>query len=267
MKLINLIWIIIIMVSSCSKDSYEPIQLHYATYNDKPNPIENNQVNLLFRTSDKTQLVIFGGDGHYTISNSDATIANVTLTNNSFIDIIPLSTGNSTVTITDNSGGSYTLNITILHRKTNIIIDKQDVIVIGDKLSEEQKAEIQQKAALTLPVKVMGGFSFVYNLGEEVNKGQVFIYNDKFGGEAVESVFEFKQIKIEINRFTQTHPVYVITINGKQREFIVNKYVAPKSKGDMIVPMSLNEDLTELFKADYPDVESVYTQQRIINPK
>ena len=267
MKLVNLIWVIIIMLSSCSKDSYEPILLQYAIYNDKPNPIENNQVNLLLPASGKTQLVIFGGDGHYAISNSDETISNVTLTNNSFMDIIPLSTGNSTVTITDDSGNSYTLNIKVHYSEQTWIIDKQDVIVIGDKLSEVQKAEIEQKAILTLPVKVNGGFKFVYNNSEEANKGQVFIYNDNFGGEAVESVFELKQFKIEINGFIQTHPVYVITINGKQREFIVNKYVAPQSKGDMIVPMSLNEDLTEQFKADYPDVESVYTQQRLINPR
>lgn len=266
MKLVNLIWIIIIMLSSCRKDSYEPIQLHYATYNDKPNPIENNQVNLLFPTSEMTQLVILGGDGHYAISNSDETIANVTLTNK-LINISPLSTGNSTVTVTDNSGGLYTLNVKVHYSEQTWIIDKQDVVVIGDKLSEVQKAEIEQKAILTLPVKVNGGFRFVYNNSEEVNKGQVFIYNDKFGGEAIESVFELKQIKIEIDGFIQTHPVYVITINGKQREFIVNKYVAPKSKGDMTVPMSLNEDLTEQFKVDYPDAEMIYTQQRLISPK
>lgn len=266
MKLISLIWIIIIMLSSCSKDSYEPIQLHYAIFNNKPNPIENNQVNLQLPTSNKTQLIVFGGDGHYSISNSNEAVVNVAMTNES-IYITPLSIGNSTVTITDNSGGSCTLNVKVHYSEQTWIIDKQDVVVIGDKLSEVQKAEIEQKAILTLPVKVNGGFKFVYNNSEEVNKGQVFIYNDKFSGEAIESVFELKQFKIEINGFIQTHPVYVITINGKQREFIVNKYVAPKSTGDMIVPMSLNEDLTEQFKADYLDVESVYTQQRIINPK
>lgn len=40
MKLTNLIWIIVLIMSSCSKDSYEPIQLYYDIYNDKPNPIK-----------------------------------------------------------------------------------------------------------------------------------------------------------------------------------------------------------------------------------
>ncbi len=100
MKLVNLIWIHINMLSSCSKDSYEPILLQYASYNNEHNPIENNQVNLLLPASDKPQLVISGVDEHYTISNSDETVASVTLTNNSFIDSIAFSTGSSTVTIT-----------------------------------------------------------------------------------------------------------------------------------------------------------------------
>lgn len=56
---------------------------------------------------------------------------------------------------------------------------------------------------------------------------------------------------------------YVITIDGKQREFVLNRYVELKTKGDMIVPFALCEVLTEQFKADYPDVEFVYTQQRM----
>lgn len=266
MKLVNLIWIIIIMLSSCSKDSYEPIQLHYAIDNDKPNPIENNQVNLRLPTSNKIQLVIMGGDGNFTVTNTNEKTITVSI-NNREVAIMPLTTGNSVVTIADRSNNSYMLNVKVDYRTIDVMIDKQDVIVVGDKLSEVQKAEIEQKAILTLPVKVNGGFRFVYNNSEEVNKGQVFIYNDKFGGVAIESVFELKQIKIEVNGFIQTHPVYVITINGKQREFIVNKYVTPKSKGDMTVSMSLNENLTEQFKADYPNVESVYAQQRLISQK
>lgn len=91
----------------------------------------------------------------------------------------------------------------------------------------------------------------------------MFIYKDNYGGEAVESIFEFKRIEVEANVVKQKYNVYVITIDGKQREFMMNRYVAPQSKSDMIVPMALNEDITEQFKTEYPDVEFVYTQQRI----
>lgn len=257
-----LISVLLVILTGCSKDDdNKPIQLHYDIYNDKPNPVEDNLVSLLFPASGKTQLIIFGGDGHYAISNSDETVVNVTM-ESMHINITPLSTGNSTITITDNSGGLYTLNIKVLYRKSNFIIDKQDVVVIGDKLSEAQKTEIQQKAALTLPVKVNGGFSFIYNLYPQKG-GEVSIYKDKYGENGIQSTFEEK--------YTETESVgyrsFVIQIDGKKREFILNQYIAPKSKSDMIVPVAFIEILTDLFKADYPDVESVYTQQRLVNLK
>ena len=138
MKLTNLIWIIILIMSSCNKDNHEPIRLYYDIYNDKPNLIENNQISLLFPTFDNIKLVIMGGDGNYTVSNLDEAIVNVRM-ENKFIDITPLSIGSSIITVADKSGNSYTLNVKVHYREYNLIIDKLDVIVIGDKLSVEQR--------------------------------------------------------------------------------------------------------------------------------
>lgn len=263
-KLSVIITILVTAISfvSCSKDNNEPIQLHYAIYNDKPNPVIGNQVVILFPTSDKTQLVVSGSDGNFVISNSDKTIIDVRM-NDRLIDVTPLSTGDATVSITDKSNNSYVFSVKVYYKEYNLMVEKQDVIVIGDKLSEIQKTEIQQKAVLTLPVQVNGGFKLVYNQGEQVSKGKAFIYKDNYGEVVSESVFEFKRVAIEANGFIQNYNVFVITIDGKKREFVMNKYTALKSRGDMMVPMALNEVLTELFKTDYPDVELVYTQQRI----
>ena len=257
---ILLMSLFIVFSTGCSKDDdKQPIQLYYAIYNDKPNPVEDNRVSLLFPASDKTQLIILGGDGHYAISNSDETVVNVTMESKQ-INMTPLSTGNSTAIITDNSGGLYTLNIKVLYRKSNIIIDKQDVIVIGDKLSEIQKTEIQQKAALTLPVKENGGFSFIYTVDE--HSGEVLIYKDKYGEKGVQSTFEEKYNETVSGGYRS----FIIQIDGKKREFVLDRYVAPKSKGDIIGPVAFKEDLIAQFRDDYPDVEFVYTQQRLIRP-
>lgn len=252
----------VFITTGCSEDSNDPIQLHYTIYNDNPNPVTDNQVAILFPTSDKTQLEISGGDGNFSVSNSDKTKLNVSI-DRRFIDITPLSIGEAIIVITDKSGNSYILTVKVCYKEMNIKVEKQDVIVVGDKLSEAQKAEIRQKAILTLPVNVNGGFKLVYNEGREVNKGIAFIYKDNFESTPVESIFEFKQVEKNINGVIQQYPVCVITINGKQREFIVNKYITPKSKADIMVPMAFNEDLTEQYKTEYPDVELVYTQQRI----
>lgn len=259
---ILLMSLLTMFIVGCSKDSNEPIQLHYSIYNDKPNPVTGNQVLILFPTSEKTQLVVSGGDGNFAITNSDKTIIDVSI-NDRLIDITPLSTGDAFVSITDKSDNLYVFSVKVYYKEYNLMVDKQDVIVIGDKLSEVQKTEIQQKAILTLPVKVNGGFKLVYNEGDQASKGEAYIYKDNYGVEPVKSVFEFKRVKIEANGVIQNYNVFVITIDGKKREFVMNKYIALKSSGDMMVPMALHEVLTEQFKTDYPDVEWVYTQQRI----
>lgn len=254
---ILLMSLFVAFITGCSKnDDDKSIRLYYSIYDDKSNPVKDNRVSLLFPTSDKTQLIILGGDGHYTISNSDETVVNITM-ESKHINITPLSTGNSTIIITDNSGSLYTLNIEVRYLKSNLIIEQQDVIVIGDKLSETQKDEIQQKAALTLPVKIKGGFSFIYDLGNL--KGHVLVYKDKYGENGIECPFE----EIYTEREGIKCRLFAIQIDGKKREFILNRYVTPTRKSDMIIPIALIEILTNQFKADYPNVESVYTQQRI----
>lgn len=260
---INLIlWCLLLLVSlttltGCSKDDPEPIQLYYGIYNDKADPVEGNRIQILFPASNKIQLLIFGGDGDYAIHNSDDAVVDVVAEGRN-ISVTPLSTGSSAVTITDQSGGSYILNIEVSYRRLNFVIEKQDVIVIGDKLSERQKLEIQHKASLFFPVLVKGGFSFIYDLSG--HEGHVLIYKEKYGEKGVESVFEEK--------YTETASVgyrsYEFQIDGEKREFILNQYHAPMSKSSMIVPMAFIEVLTDRFKADYPDVESVFTQQKLV---
>lgn len=87
----------------------------------------------------------------------------------------------------------------------------------------------------------------------------MLIFKEKISENGIESVFEEK--------YTETDSVgyrsFVIQIDGKEREFILNRYDAPKSKSDMIEPMAFIEILTNQFKTEYPNVQWVYTQQRI----
>lgn len=257
---ILLMLLLIASLASCSKDDSQPIQLHYGIYNNKPNPVMDNQIAILFPTTEKTQLFISGGDGDFVVTNADDKTINVSA-NDRLIDITPLSTGSTFIAITDKSGNSYTLNIKVFYLERQLVIEKQNVVVIGDKLSEVQKTEIRQKAELTLPVKVNGGFKMVYDIDDEPKKGHVIIYKETYGIGGIESVFEEKRVEIDADGVKKNCPVFVITIDGKQRNFYLVQYVEPKLKGDMMVPLALNEVLTDQFKAEYPDVEWVYTQQ------
>lgn len=259
MKVVNLIWVLVFIISGCSKNENDPIMLCYSIFNDKPNPVIGNQVKIEYPALEKTQLVIIGGDGSFTISNSDATKLKVDI-NDRLIDLTPLSTGEITLTINDQSKNSYILNVSISYIERQFSIDKQDVVVVGDKLSTEQKKQIELEATATIPIEVNGGYRFVYNNSEDRNKGQVFIYKNSFSDKAIESTFEIKYNQKE----GYSYRSYIISIDGKQREFILNKYITT-TKSDMVVPIAFIEILTEQFKTEYPNIECVYTQQRIKN--
>ena len=109
-----------LLFTSCDKDddNSHPIELQYAIYNDKPNPVTNNQVTINFPAESKTELVILGGDGTYSISNSDDAKLSISRTDGS-LALTPLAPGNVVVTINDSRNNSYTLKVQI---KSQLIV-------------------------------------------------------------------------------------------------------------------------------------------------
>lgn len=105
---------ICLLYSSCEKDddNYHPIELQYAIFNDKANPVTNNQVTINFPDDTKKELVIFGGDGNYSISNSDETKLGISRID-AYLTLTPLAPGNIDITISDSHNNSYTLKVQI----------------------------------------------------------------------------------------------------------------------------------------------------------
>lgn len=99
---------------SCTKEiqNYNPIELQYAIYNNKQNPVTNNQVILDITDESKAELVILGGDGRYSVRNSDYTKLSIN-NNNGYLTLTPLALGDVELTITDNHNNSYTLRVKI----------------------------------------------------------------------------------------------------------------------------------------------------------
>jgi hypothetical protein len=117
----NVLGILLLLVSSllwvsCNNDDdIQPIQLYYAIYNDKSNPVINNHVTITLPTEEKTELVIFGGNGKFSISNSDDTKLSVS-SNNESLELTPLALGSIIVTINDDHNNVYTLNVQIINQ-------------------------------------------------------------------------------------------------------------------------------------------------------
>ena len=117
-KVIGILFLFVsgLLFTSCDKgdDDSQPIQLQYAIYNDKPNPVTNNQITLYFPAETKTELVIFGGSGKYSISNSDDTKLSVSSSyGNGSLELTALTPGNVVITINDSHNNSYTLKVQI----------------------------------------------------------------------------------------------------------------------------------------------------------
>jgi hypothetical protein len=107
-------------VIGCRKEdeNNHPIELQYAVFNDKPNPVTNNQVTINFPAETKKELVIFGGDGTYSINNSDETKLGISKTDG-YLTLTPLAPGNVVVTISDGHNNSYSLKVQI---KSQLIV-------------------------------------------------------------------------------------------------------------------------------------------------
>lgn len=258
-RLNPIIWILLVLVSifgmtSCDKeDSDEPLSLVN---------VENNLTKLYYGT--KGGVTIIGGDGKYSFS-CESPLLKAEMTYSNYILFEPLGVGDATVTIKDSSGNSYLLTVTIAYRTQKIIVSKIDATVVGDNMTVGAQKELKEKALATIPVKVGGGYKFVYTEGEDLEqtKATVFIYPDKYGDNGIKGTFERATVKDKAGNYSYT--TYTMHYNGLNRTFILTKYsqVVLKSIGDYYGQFQFAEDLTEQYKTAYPNVEQVYTSQVI----
>ncbi|MBK5722699.1 hypothetical protein JGH11_17640 [Dysgonomonas sp. Marseille-P4677] len=162
--------------------------------------------------------------------------------------------GTTKITITDKSQNSLTLDVIVDYLTYNFVVVKHDILIVGGNLTENEKKAISEEYLTEIPVKVGGGYRFIFTDLWHSEGGEALIYTDKFGDNAIETTFEK-------GRIVHT-PVYEIIINDVKRIFAYGSYVSP-TKSDMIVPVALFEDITPIVKAKYPNAELVLSEQKI----
>ncbi len=238
--------------TSCDKDSaVEPLSLHQ---------IENNATKLYYGS--KGGVTIIGGNGIYSFS-CESSLLKVEMTQSNYISFEPLGVGNATITIKDSSGDSYILNVTVTYKSEKIIMSKLDATVVGDNMTVGNQKELKEKVLATIPVKVGGGYKFVYTEGEEQyeTKGIVFIYPDKYGYNGIEGTFK----RVMVKHADGSYPYITFTLhyNDVNRTFIFMEYSEPTVKSSQYHAYQFAEDLKEQYKTAYPNVEQLYTSQVI----
>ena len=247
-------------LTSCDKDTEEPLALH---------DVENNSLELYYGA--KGGVTIVGGDGNYSFS-TESPLIKAEMTHSNYVLFEALNVGDAAVTITDQSGHSCVLKIHIGYYSMNIVVVKLDATVVGDNMTVGEQKELKEKALATIPVKVGGGYKFVYtgkvnssSSAEDLNppKNLVYIYPETYGEKPIEGTFERTTHKEGDGRVS--YYTYTLHYNGLNRTLLFLEY---KSKGAIVRSVEyrtyqLAEDLTEQYKTDYPNVEQVYTSQVI----
>jgi len=257
-KLNSVLGILVILFStfcgtSCNKDSKgERLSLHQ---------IENNAIKLYYGSIGGVTIV--GGDGNYSFS-CESSLLKAEMTYSNYISFEPLGVGDATVTIKDSTGDSYILKVTIAYKTEKIVVSKLDATVVGDNMTVGNQKELKEKVFATIPVKVGGGYRFVYTEGEELDKtkGTVYIFPDKYGSNGVEGTFERALVNGVDGKYSYT--TYTIHYSGLNRTYILTKYSESVLKStEYFVQYQFAEDLKEQYKIAYPNVEQVYSSQVI----
>ena len=251
-----MMWILVVLFStfglvSCDKESDKPLSL---------DQVENNSMKLYYGS--KGGVTIIGGDGNYSFS-CESPLLKAEMAYRNYISLEPLGVGDATITIKDSSGDSYILNVTVVYKSENIVVSKLDATVVGDNMTVGNQRELKEKALATIPVKVGGGYKFVYTEGENLDttKGIVFLYPDKYGENGIGGTFERAEVKGSDGHYSYT--TYTLHYSNTNRTFIFMEYSAPTAKSLPYRALQLAEDLKEQYKTAYPNVEQVYTSQVI----
>lgn len=246
----------ILFISSCNDDkSLTPISLKGT---DTPD------IKLNYPASSAYTYTVQGGDGNYkVICNKpevvEAKIETAASTADKVLSLTVQTLGDAIVTITDNSQNSLTVNVKVDYYTQAFVVNKHDVFIFGDLHNSEKKA-ITEKALETIPVKVGGGYKFIYTDPKEPT-GKVLVYKEKYGGEAIEGIFKIASATIgnpEIGE--HEYHSYELTLPEEQRIFMLWVY-QPSERSSMIPITAFYEDVKNKFISDYPLVERVYTAQ------
>lgn len=239
-------------MAGCDKEESDPLRIGDDSFNN----IENGVWTAYYPNTNQTCITIYGGERPYTVSsNSDILKVNMDKFPNAFNYEI-LGVGDAEVTITDAKGEFAGLKVKIDYRSDKMKIVKQDAYVKGDGMTVAAQKELKEKALASIPVKVGGGYRFIYTKDQG---GTAYVYPDKYGEKYKEGTFTHSSFEVGNSSYRK----YEIRLDGVERTYIVQRYYPLQTRSEAMVPYGFYENLLDQFIDEYPEVESVYTVQVI----
>ena len=236
--------------TACSDSDYAPISL--VNVNDQGDRIEKNTL-VINAFNQGTSFYIQGGDGHYTIKNNSADIVDYRY-NGKELTFIPVGLGTGTIVIADFAGNSMVLTIEVTNRESTYFVQELNSEVSGDRLFVGDKDELEKKIIKDSFVKVGGRYTFTFTDPTQ-SLGSVAIYPTD-SGKPISGVFCMEE------KYTERgvkYEEFSITFADKTEHILM---LIKNSKNDQ-TEYVFQEDVTETYKANYPELEKAWLIQKV----
>lgn len=237
---------------SCSDDDTRPI-----TLKDR----EGTMIRLTYPNENEYSFPLQGGDGNYSVKSNDDKVVKAEMISAIDFRLTIIAVGETTVSITDNSQNTLVLNIVVDYLTNKFVIVKHDIEIVGGDLTENEKQAIKEKYLAEIPVKVGGGYKFIYT--DVLNESKAIIYPDTYGDKGIETTFTIKELE---NTEGVKTGAYEVAIQDEKRVFVLQRYY-PSTKMTVSYPVALIEDITKKVQTEYPKAELVFTSQVVDVPK
>ena len=239
--------IVIALFTACDKaDKVEPVLFP---------DIEGNVINLEYPDVFLTKVT--GVDKGYRVVSSHPDIVYVELIkiDSFYVSFGAIGVGDAQIFIVDKSDQPvYVLDVHVSYKRYTLVIQDVEVEIKGDDLTDTEKIEIEEKALATIPVQVNGGYELIFT-NKKSRSGKLIFYEDTMGEGGKEGTYSITYKSYEGFFFE-----YEIDDTGEKREFMISR-ISPIDGSGIVEKRKFVEDITEQFKADYPNVESVLTFQ------
>lgn len=196
---------------------------------------------------------ISGGDGAYSISNSNEAVVRFSYDGQT-ITFYPVGPGSSQVTIQDHSGNLYTLTVEVAYPEERFMVNSQTVSIIGGGLTQNETTTLQIRAAEELPVQLGGEYHFVYMAADSTN-GELNMYKSPNDFPTTGVFQKQEKYKEDGTRYEQLN---VTLASGETVIYAFSKYI---SNTDTLY--TFQQDVTDKYKTEYPALEEASISQEL----
>ena len=252
-----------LLLTGCNNEESNPLRFDLSADAD-------NTVNVYFPQSSEDgnagAITILGGDGNYTAQCDNPAVLKIDMKFSNAFVLYPQDWGETHVTVTDGTGTSIVLKVTIIQSKLTLTIGHMDVLIEGgETLTEEQRNALSEEALATIPVKEAGGgYKLAFDNPEDPNSGTLCLYPTVMNEEKdmVKGNFEVNPDRNEENPW-----FYTFVLEGMPHKLAIVPYTdeTSKTRKEQFSVISLVEDVTGHLAEQYPNVQ-VFTQQVIWRP-